>query len=217
MLTALMKLASSRVPYPCTESLVPDTCQVFMEMRDLKSLHSQKRLGTCWSCWSPSMASESRTSEPDGCPVVVLTMIASPCQHTQPFVRRSLACGQSETACVRVCRTCTVPTQPQGPSGGFPQAPRISPKPILSAPLKIRMGEVLACFLFSSVGIPSCDVEHGGIVARSSRTTPLTLLWCSAWIRHFSRFTQRSACPVRTCVPLRRHPAQERCLLHLST
>ena len=51
MLTALLKPAPSYHPYPCIENLVCDTPQVFIDLRDTRSLHGQRHFNIdCDSC-----------------------------------------------------------------------------------------------------------------------------------------------------------------------
>ena len=77
MLIYLLKPIPSYHPYTCTESVVRMTSQLFVDMRDLNSLHGQTGFGRSWSCWSPAIVTEMRTSEPGERSVVVLNLIAS--------------------------------------------------------------------------------------------------------------------------------------------
>ena len=78
MLVALIILAPSCLSYPFIEAVVPDAAQIFTDICDMNSLHGEKRFGTSWSTWSPSMVTESGTSEAGERSVVVPTLIASP-------------------------------------------------------------------------------------------------------------------------------------------
>ena len=77
MLFWLIEPARSLLSYSCTESVVPDSLQTFTDLRDMNSLHGQTGFGRSWSCWSPDINTEMRTSEPGERSVVVLTLIAS--------------------------------------------------------------------------------------------------------------------------------------------
>ena len=73
----LIEPACSLLSYSCTESVVPDSLHLFTDLRDMNSLHGQTGFGRSWSCWSPDINTEMRTSEPGERSVVVLTLIAS--------------------------------------------------------------------------------------------------------------------------------------------
>ena len=77
VLTGLIEPARSLLSYSCTESVVPDSLQTFTDLRDMNSLHGQTGFGRSWSCWSPAIVTEMRTSEPGERSVVVLNLIAS--------------------------------------------------------------------------------------------------------------------------------------------
>ena len=77
VLTVLFKPTRPRLSYAYTESVVPDPAQLFTDLRDLNSLHGQTGFGRSWSCWSPAIVTEMRTSEPGERLVVVLNLIAS--------------------------------------------------------------------------------------------------------------------------------------------
>ena len=77
VLTVLFKPTRPRLSYAYTESAVPDSAHLFTDLRDLNSLHGQTGFGRSWSCWSPAIVTEMRTSEPGERSVVVLTLIAS--------------------------------------------------------------------------------------------------------------------------------------------
>ena len=78
MLVALIILAPSCLSYPFIEAVVSDAAQIFTDICDMNSLHGQKRFGTSWSTWSPSMVIESGTSGTGERLVVVPTLVASP-------------------------------------------------------------------------------------------------------------------------------------------
>ena len=82
MLMAVLRPARSRLSYSCTEILVLFTSRRFTDIRDMNSLHGEKRFGTSGSTWSPSMVTESGTSEAGERSVVVPTLIASPSMLT---------------------------------------------------------------------------------------------------------------------------------------
>jgi hypothetical protein len=75
---AVLRLARSRLSFSCTESLVFFTSRRFTDICDMNSLHGEKRFGTSWSTWSPSMVNESGTSGTGERSVVIPTLIASP-------------------------------------------------------------------------------------------------------------------------------------------
>ena len=77
VLTVLIEPACSLLPYCFTDIQVLYTSQLFTDLRDLNSLHGQTGFGRSWSCWSPAIVTEMRTSEPGERSVVVLTLIAS--------------------------------------------------------------------------------------------------------------------------------------------
>ena len=77
MLPVLVKPARSHHLYTCTDNLALDTDNLALDGRDLNSLHGQTGFGRSWSCWSPAIVTEMRTSEPGERSVVVLTLIAS--------------------------------------------------------------------------------------------------------------------------------------------
>jgi hypothetical protein len=82
MLMAVLRLARSRLSFSCTDNLVFFTSRRFTNIRDMNSLHGEKRFGTSWSTWSTSMVTESGTSEAGERSVVVPTLLASPSMLT---------------------------------------------------------------------------------------------------------------------------------------
>ena len=77
VLTVLFKPTDPRLSYAYTETVVPDPAHLFTDLRDMNSLHGQTGFGRSWSCWSPAIVTEMRTSEPGERSVVVLNLIAS--------------------------------------------------------------------------------------------------------------------------------------------
>ena len=78
VLTVLFKPTRPRLSYAYTENLVPDPAHLFTDLRDMNSLHGQTGFGRSWSCWSPGIITEMRTSETGEHGAVVPTLMASP-------------------------------------------------------------------------------------------------------------------------------------------